>query len=74
MQYECVIISFPNEKLNFIVGIAMGNLFLCSKGYLLLLNIYKETLCRNVAALHCSPKMYEVFKCAFNPLGPNNQV
>jgi len=26
MQYECVIISFPNEKLNFIVGIVMDNL------------------------------------------------
>jgi hypothetical protein len=74
MQYECVIISFPHEKLNFIVGIVTDNLFLCSKGYLFLLNIYKEILGRNRPSLHFYSKMYEGFKCVINPLGPNNQV
>lgn len=32
MQYECVIISFPNEKLNFIVGIVTDNLFFLFQG------------------------------------------
>jgi len=32
MQYECVIISFPHEKLNFIVGIVTDNLFFMFQG------------------------------------------
>lgn len=43
MQYECVIVSFPHEKLNFIVGIVMDNLFCTFQG----LFIFTEHLQRD---------------------------
>jgi hypothetical protein len=47
MQYECVIISFPNEKLNFIVGVVM-DLFFMFQG----LFIFTEHLQRDFMQEH----------------------
>jgi len=44
MQYDCVIISFPHEKLNFIVGIVTDNLFFMFQGLFIFTEHIKREL------------------------------
>jgi hypothetical protein len=75
MQYECFIISFPNQDLNIVVGIMTDKL--CWKFqeplFIFIERLERDCWCRNVASLQCCPKIYEGFKCVVNSVGPNNR-